>query len=135
MKALPKGALRHGLSKEILEDRVCSETLAAAVAVHEELGSWHAAATYKNALAVEIHTRGLDVARDATLSVLYKQNVVGTFAADLLVDDRLLVVVRADPRLTDDHRTETVRGLAAGKARVGLVFNFGVPELFFARVL
>ncbi len=134
MKALPARALRHGLSKEILEDRTCSETLDAAVAVHEALGSWHDAATYKNALAVEISSRALDVQKDSTLSVLYRHNVVGSFPADLLVDDRVLVIVRAEARLTDEHRTETVRGLAAGKLRVGLVFNFGVPELFFARV-
>jgi len=134
MKALPARALRHGLSREILEDRSCSETLDAAIAVHEALGSWHDATTYKNALAVEIRARGLDVQKDATLSVLYRQTVVGVFPADLIVDDRVLALVRAEQKLTDDHRTETVRGLAAGKLRVGLVFNFGVPELFFARV-
>ena len=51
------------------------------------------------------------------------------------MEERVLAIVKADPRLTEDHRTETVRGLAAGGVRVGLVFNFGVPELFFARVV
>lgn len=129
------GGLRHGLSRELLDDRACSETIDAAFAVHAALGSWHDAATYKNALALEIATRGLRVHRDATLSVLYKQKAVGAFPADLLVEERVLAIVKADPQLTGEHRTETVRGLAAGGVRVGLVFNFGVRELFFARVV
>ena len=50
-------------------------------------------------------------------------------------EDRVLVIVRADAALTNDHRTETVRGVVAGGVRVGLVFNFGVSELFFARIV
>lgn len=129
------GGLRHGLSRELLDDRACSETIDAAFAVHAALGSWHDAATYKNALALEIATRGLRVHRDATLSVLYKQKAVGAFPADLLVEERVLAIVKADPQLTGEHRMETVRGIAAGGVRVGLVFNFGVRELFFARVV
>src|SRR5687768_5221650 len=132
---LPARALRHGLSREVLEDRACAETIDAAYAVHAALGSWHGAPTYRNALALEVGGRSLRVHKDATLSVLYKRAVVGSFPADLLVEERVLVVVRADARLTDEHRTETVRGLATGGVRIGLVFNFGVPELFFARIV
>ena len=123
------------MSRELLEDRACAETIDAAFAVHAALGSWHQPETYKNALALEIGTRSLRVHRDATLSVLYRQHAVGAFPADLLVEERVLVIVKADPTLTSEHRTEIVRGLAAGGVRVGLVFNFGVAELFFARVV
>jgi GxxExxY protein len=131
----PARALRHGLTREVLEDRTSAETIDAAYAVHEALGSWHDAASYKSALALELSSRGLAVHRDATLSVVYRQKVVGAFPADLLVDERVLVLVRADLRLTDEPRTETVRGLVTGSVRVGLVFNFGLPELFFSRVV
>lgn len=133
-RELPALAARHGLSRAMLDDRACAETIDAALEVHEALGSWHEAATYKSALALEVAARGLVAHRDATLSVLYRQRVVGSFPADLLVDERVLVLVRAAPELSAEHRTETVRGLAAGGVRVGLVFNFGLPELFFARV-
>lgn len=135
MKALPGGGLRHGISRELLDDRACADTIDAAFAVHAALGSWHQAETYKNALAHEIGTRNLRVHRDATLAVLYRQKAVGAFAADLLVEERVLVIVKADPTLTGDHRTETVRGVVAGGVRVGLVFNFGASELFFARIV
>ena len=134
-RALPARALRHGLSAALLEDRACAEAIDAAFAVHEALGAWHDAATYKGAMAVELAARQLPVHRDATLSVVYRQKVVGSFPADLIIDERLLVLVRADPALTDEHRTDAIRGVQMGGVRVGLVFNFAAAELFFARLL
>lgn len=134
-RPLPPRALRHGLSAEVLQDRACSETLDAAYAVHEALGSAHDASTYLNALTAELVARGLTTHRDATFSVVYRAKVVGSFAADLLVEDRVLVQVVCDRALTAEHKTDTLRGLQAGGVKVGLVFNFGATELFFARIL
>jgi GxxExxY protein len=123
-----------GLTRELQDDRACSETVDAALRVHESLGAWHVASTYTNALAVEMLGRGLVVHREASLSVVYRDRVVGSVVADLLVDERVLVLVRADPALIDAHRIEALRGLAASGVRVGLCFNFGLPELICARV-
>lgn len=125
---------RAGLSRELLEDRACSETLDAAFCVHEALGAWHAAPTYLEALAVEVLHRGLVAHRAASLSVVYRQRVVGSLQADLLVEDRVLVIVRAEPGPTQPARFDALRGLAASDIRVGLAFNFGLPELLVARV-
>lgn len=133
-RALPARALRHGLSAALLEDRTCAEIIDAAFAVHEALGAWHAAGTYQGAMAVELAARSCAVHRDATLSVVYRKKVVGSFAADLIVDERVLVLVRAERSLTEDHRTDAVRGVQMGGVRVGLVFNFADAELFFARL-
>jgi GxxExxY protein len=125
---------RAGLSREVLEDRACSETLDAAFRVHEALGAWHAAPTYLGALAVELQHRGLLAHRAASLSVVYRGRVVGSLEADLLVEDRVLVLVRAEPTLTTPARFEALRGLAASQIRVGIAFNFGAAELHFARI-
>lgn len=135
VQRLPARALRHGLSSEILEDRACADVIDAAFAVHEALGVAHEAATYLNALTHELVSRGLTAHRQATFSVVYKGRVVGSFAADLLVAERVLVQVVADRALSPEHKTDTLRGLAAGGVKVGLVFNFGAAELFFARIL
>lgn len=133
-RLLSARSLVHGISAEILEDRHTSEAIDAAFRVHEALGVAHDEATYRAALTVELVHRGLRVNRDATFSVLYRERVVGTFHADLLVEEKLLVQIKADASLTDAHRTDTIRGLAAGGVKLGLVFNFGLAELFFARI-
>jgi GxxExxY protein len=134
-RALPAGAARHGLTRDLLDDRACSEVIDAAYLVHEALGSHHHAETYLNALTVELHSRSLGAHRSATFSVLYRGKVVGAFPADLLVEERVLVQVKADPALTPEHKTDALRGLSSGGVKVGLVFNFGTPELHFARLL
>jgi GxxExxY protein len=123
-----------GLTRDLLDDRACSETVDAALRVHESLGAWHVASTYTNALVVEMQARGLVVHREASLSVVYRDRVVGSLVADLLVDERVLVLVRAEPALVDAHRVEALRGLVASGVRVGLCFNFGLSELVCARV-
>lgn len=128
------GAGRGGLTREHLEDRATAETLDAAVTIHAALGAWHAAPTYLAALAVELGHRSLRAHRAASLSVVYRGKVVGSLEADLLVEDRVLVLVRADPGLGALQRYDALRGLAASDVRVGLVFNFGAPELQFARI-
>jgi GxxExxY protein len=125
---------RAGLSRELLEDRACAETLDAAYRVHEALGAWHLASTYLEALAVELQFRGLHAHRAASMSVVYRGRVVGSLEADLLVEDRVLVLVRADPALQRTDQFDALRGLAASGIRVGLAFNFGLPDLVFSRV-
>jgi GxxExxY protein len=134
---VPARAQRHGVSNEILADRTCSDIIDAAFAVHSALGVKHHPDTYRNALAVELRTRGHQCHKEATFSVVYKKEVVGSFSADLLVDHRVLVQVSADPTGFGfaDSKTDTVRGIAAGDVNVGLAFNFGQADLFFARIL
>lgn len=134
-RALPSGALRQGLSPEILQDRACSEALDAAFTVHTALGFAHDADTYRNALAHELKLRGLPPLRHASFSVIYKERVVGTYAADLLIENRILVQVVSEQNLATNATTDLVRGLQNSDLRVGLVFNFGMPELTFARIL
>jgi GxxExxY protein len=129
-----RAARMRALGVDVKDDRACSEVLAAAVDVHAALGAWHAAETYQNALALELTARGLSAHRAASLSVVYRGRVVGSLVADLLVDDRILLLVRADAALSDAAKIDALRGLAASGVKVGLAFNFGLPELVFARV-
>ena len=134
-RALTASALRHGISADVLSDRTTSDCLDAAFAVHAALGYGHAAATYKEALRVELRARGRAVHSNATFSVVYRSEIVGNFEADLLVDDRVLIRVAADQALLPEHKSDTVRGLSAGGVKIGLAINFGLAELFFARLL
>jgi GxxExxY protein len=125
---------RAGLTREVLEDRACSELLDAALRVHDALGAWHAGPTYLGALVVELQHRGLAAHRAASFSVVYRGRVVGSFEADLLVEDRVLVIVRAEAELEVPARFEALRGLSSSDIRVGLALNFGGAELRCARV-
>lgn len=133
---VPRGAREAGPSRStgVLSDRTCHVVVDAALSVHAALGTRHAAVTYRNALVAELALRAQRALVSPAFSVMYKHKIVGTYTADLLVDGRVMVNVVADPVLDDVHKTDMVRGLAAGEVDVGLVLNFAQTELAFARI-
>jgi GxxExxY protein len=128
-------AVRQGLSAEILEDRACADAIDAAYEVHRALGVAHNKETYLAALALELRHRKRKVHRNATFSVLYRKQVVGSFEADLLLEERILLQIGTDSTLRDIEKSDAIRGLSAGGVKVGLVFHFSGSELSFARIL
>ena len=109
--------LRHSeLSKRII---------AAAFAVHKELGYGFAEKVYKNALAIELQETGIDCAVEVPLKVFYHQKVVGDYYADMIVDDKIIVEVKAVSDLEPMHEVQLVNYLKATGLHVGLLINFG----------
>ena len=127
--------VKQGLAPEILEDRACSDAIDAAFEIHRALGTAHTKETYLSALALELRLKERHVARHASFSVLYRKQVVGSFVADLVLDDRVLIQAVAGSLSHDETYLEPIRGLASGGLSVGLVFNFRAPELSFYRIL
>lgn len=85
-------ALKHGeLSQKII---------AAAHHVHKELGHGFLEKIYKNALAIELREMGVTCELEVPTSVLYRGNVVGDYVADMIVDGKIIIEVKAVAELT-----------------------------------
>jgi GxxExxY protein len=109
--------LKHSeLSKKII---------AAAFAVHKELGYGFVEKVYKNALAIELGEVGIKCAVEVPLKVLYHGKTVGDYYADMIVDDKIIVEVKALSDLEPIHEVQLVNYLKATGLRVGLLINFG----------
>jgi len=109
--------LRHSeLSKKII---------AAAFAVHKELGYGFVEKVYKNALAIELQEMGVKCAVEVPLKVLYHGKLVGDYYADMIVDDKIIVEVKAVSDLEPMHEVQLVNYLKATGLHVGLLINFG----------
>jgi len=89
---------------------------------------------YENALVVELRTAGLSVAQQRGITVEYKGVVVGEYVADLLVEDTLLVELKAVKALDDVHRMQCTNYLKAARLPLGLLLNFGKSRLEIKRV-
>jgi GxxExxY protein len=87
---------------------------------------------YTNSLAVELGIRRLQVKREVPVEVDWKGVVVGTYRMDLLVENMVLVEVKAVDKLVDAHNRQLVNYLKATGIEVGLLLNFG-PEPQFSR--
>ena len=109
--------------------------LAAAHRVSKGLGIGFLEKVYENAIALELAKSGLAVRQQAPISVLYGGQVIGEYVADLVVDDELIVELKAAAAIAMEHRLQVLNYLRASDRRLGLVLNFGRPRLEIARVV
>ncbi|MCU7920525.1 MAG: GxxExxY protein [Candidatus Thiodiazotropha sp. (ex Epidulcina cf. delphinae)] len=103
--------------------------------VSNELGVGFFEAVYENALCLELKHQGLAFERQKRLKVRYKGQVVGHYVADIVVENRLLVELKALSALTKEHDAQVMNYLRATGLSVGLPLNFGAPRLGVRRLV
>src|SRR5699024_4984623 len=92
---------------------------------------------YQRALAWEMRQAGLKFAREIAQDIFYKDlpEPIGTRRADFVVEDKVLVELKAQIELKDVHMAQALNYLQAYRLEVGLLINFGSPSLTFKRLV
>jgi GxxExxY protein len=111
------GQLRH--------QELSQKIIGAAYAVHNELGCGFIEKVYKNALAIELEETGVQCSCEVPLQVAYRDKIVGEYCADMIVENKIVVEVKAVSRLDPVHEVQLVNYLKATGLSVGLFINFG----------
>ena len=93
--------------------------------VYNQLGYGFLEKVYENALAHELKKRGFSVAQQFPIEVIYDGIVMGSYFADLLVDDAVIVELKAAESIGEQHEAQLLNYLKAGRIDVGLLLNFG----------
>ncbi|MFO7637757.1 MAG: GxxExxY protein [bacterium] len=122
-------------SRRVELDRITRETIRCAQKVSCVLGCGFLEKVYENALAIELEASGLKVLQQHGIEVRYSGKPVGSYAADLLVEDRVLVELKAAKTLDDIHLAQCLNYLKASGLAVCLLMNFGRPKLEVKRVV
>ena len=104
-----------------------------AMKVHSALGPGFLESVYQNALIWELRKGGLRSEAQKPISVKYDGQIVGAFAADLLVNDSVIVEVKAIQALAKPHELQLVNYLTATGLNEGLLLNFGSDRLEFKK--
>jgi len=107
----------------------------AAFEVSNRLGCGFGEKVYENALLIELRLAGHQVEQQRPIEVRYRQEIVGLYQPDLVVDDAVVVELKALPSLQRAHRVQCLNYLRAMDRSVGLVINFGVPRMEFQKVV
>ena len=105
-----------------------------AMKVHSTLGNGFQEVIYQRCLAIEMEKQGLGYARELEMSIHYEGIDVGTRRVDFLVEDKIMVELKALTKLEDVHLSQTLNYLEAYKLETGLLINFGSKSLEFKRV-
>lgn len=101
--------------------------------VHTTLGPGFLESVYKRALIHELTKLGLIVESEKALTVTYDGIIVGDFSADLLVEGRVLIELKANQSLVAANEVQLVNYLTATRIDLGLLLNFGALRLEFKR--
>ena len=122
------------------EERAALEALAekvigAAYEVCNVLGAGFLEKIYERALIEELGLRGLPVKAQAPFPVAYKGKHIGTHAADLVIDDRLLVEVKCVENFSNEHLAQCINYLKASGLHLALLINFRRPKVEWRRIV
>lgn len=98
-------------------------------AIHCYLRNGHLEKVYENALAHRLCKQGIQVRRQCPLKVFDEDGtVLGEYAADLFVEERLIIEVKASKALADEHIAQLLGYMRASRVEHGLLINFGAPK-------
>jgi GxxExxY protein len=114
---------------------ITSAIIGAAQTVSKTLGCGFLEKVYENALALELRVRGHEVRQHQAVEVRYREEIVGDYVADLIVDRKVIVELKATPCLEAVHKAQCLNYLRATGMRLALLVNFGRPKLEVRRVI
>ena len=118
----------------LLYEEITGKILAASFEVINELGSGFLEGVYEKALTIALRDTGLDVQVQVPLKVIFRGHCVGEYYADLLVEDKVIVELKAVKALLPEHQAQVINYLKATSRKVGLLRNFGHPKLEYYRL-
>ncbi|MBM6993894.1 MAG: GxxExxY protein [Prevotella sp.] len=101
--------------------------------IRRQLGPGYLESVYKNAMVIELRKNDIAFETEMPIQVMYDSVVVGDFKADIVVEKRLIIELKAVQCLSVAHEIQLVNYLTATKVNDGLLINFGSEHLQFKR--
>jgi GxxExxY protein len=124
-----------GLVTDAPHHDLCYRIIGAAMDVHNRLGPGLREVHYQRALVERLRQLGIHAAEERALEIYFDSRPVGRLYIDCLVQEEVIVELKAFPHLlTDEETAQVVTYLAASGKPVGLLFNFGRKRLQFKRI-
>jgi len=117
-----------------MEEQTLTETIiGCAMKVHSALGPGFLESVYQKALAHELRKASLKVECEKPITVHYDSIVVGEFSADMLVEGKVMIELKANQALIQANEVQLVNYLTATGIEIGLLLNLGADRLEFKR--
>lgn len=118
-----------------IHSEITHKIIGCAMRVHSILGNGFQEVIYQRSLAIEFSKKDLKFTRELEFPVYYEGNNVGTRRVDFLIEDKIMVEIKAISMLENVHLAQAINYLEAYKLEIGLLINFGAKSLEFKRVI
>lgn len=114
---------------DLLHKEISKPILKVFYDVYNQLGYGFLEKVYQNAMYFELKSQGYKVEAQKQIKVYFRNQLVGEFYADLLIEDAIIVELKACEHLVNSHIAQLMNYLKATQIEIGLVLNFGeTPE-------
>jgi GxxExxY protein len=118
----------------MLHDELTHTILEACFEVSKEMGAGFLESVYEKSLLVALRQKGLAAVSQVPLKVKFRGVIVGDFCADILVEEKILIELKAVSRLLPEHKAQVINYLNATGIGVGLLVNFGISKIEYFRL-
>ncbi len=118
-----------------IHSELTEKIIGCAYDVYTQLGTGFLEKVYENALLIKLRKAGIAVVQQAPVSVRFEGEIVGEYYADLLVEEKVIVELKAVSEIAKVHETQLVNYLKATGLKVGLLINFGEKIKIIRRVV
>ena len=102
--------------------------------VYNKLGYGFLEKVYENAFKLELESMGINVEQQKNIKVYYRENVVGDYFADLMVEQCIILELKAAESLCEEHEAQLLNYLRATSIELGFLFNFGKKAEFRRKI-
>ena len=120
--------------KILINDPLSYSIIGSAMKVHRELGQGFQEVIYQRCLAIEFEKSGLSFSREKECNIYYDGQIVGTRRADFVVNEKIIVELKALINIEDIHFLQSKNYLVLYNFPSGLLLNFGAPSLQVKKV-
>jgi GxxExxY protein len=117
----------------LIKDELSEKIIGCAYKVYSVLGAGFLESVYKKALILELRKDGLKTDEECPIEVRYEETIVGSFYADIFVEGRIILELKAVDALTRAHEIQLVNYLKATGLPIGLLINFGTSGITIKR--
>ncbi len=119
---------------DILNNEITDQIIKAYYKVYNTLGYGFLERVYENALFIELISMGLKCEKQREIEVFYKGELVGSYFADIIVADKVIIEMKATEYLAEEHEFQLINYLKATQIEVGLLLNFGKKPEFKRKI-
>ena len=119
----------------LLHEEISDKIIKSFYTVYNKLGYGFLEKVYENALLLELRNAGLNCAKQVPIAVYYDGVNVGSYFADILVEDKIILELKAgDGALIEEHELQLINYLKATDKEVGLLLFFGKKPIFKRKI-
>jgi len=119
---------------ELLHKELTNKILSCFYTVYNTLGFGFLEKVYENAMMIELTKQGIRAEKQKPIKVYYSNNMVGEYFADIIVEDTIIIELKAAECLIEEHELQLINYLKATDKEIGLLLNFGKKPEFKRKI-